>query len=181
MRSRTRRRLHLTRRPALILFGASLLAGSAFLAGNDVSPTNASTTSIAVELPTEISIGAVTLTKGALGGARPVVATNSPNDDLTGTAATSTTTTPPATYHLTMSATLSDGDTPLAGYDIVFAASGRSCRAVSDASGTARCSLDGLAQQPSSWSATFAGTEPFAPSSARGTLGAPSNAIPGTP
>lgn len=141
-----RRRRPRPHRLVASLGGAAVLAvGGAYLAGNVVPGSDAGTTVVRVVIPTVL---------------RPLDAR------LTGSGA------PGRSRHgVTMSARLFGGQSPLAHVTVELLAGRRGCQALTDASGTASCAVTGLTAPPASWTATFAGSGPFQPSSVTAPLG----------
>ena len=99
--------------------------------------------------------------------------TQAPVSVSTSVVAAPTTTSADATsgYDVVMSATLTGQGLPVVGQTILFATGGQTCSASTDASGSASCGVQNIASPPPSYSATFAGNAPFAPSSATGRVG----------
>lgn len=133
-------------RLAASLVGAALfVVGGASLAGNVVTGSDAGTVAAPVVIPTAV---------------QPVGARLDPPTS------TRTRRSDPPRYGVTMSVRLLDGQRPLAQRPLAqrtveLSAGGRRCAALTDAGGTASCTVTGLGRPPTSWTAVFAGSGPF--------------------
>jgi hypothetical protein len=114
----------------------------AYLASSDVPLTDAGVTQAPVSISTTVAAAPATMGADATSG-----------------------------YDTVLSATLTGQGLPVVGQTILFTIGGQTCSASTDASGSASCGVQNLALPPSSYSATFAGNVPFAPSSATGSVG----------
>jgi hypothetical protein len=140
VRASYRRRRNL-RLPLLVLALPAGAISVVYLATSDVPLSDAGVTRAPVSVSTTVAAAPATTSADATSG-----------------------------YDAVLSATLTGQGLPVVGQTILFATGDQTCSASTDASGSASCAVQNLSLPPSSYSATFAGNAPFAPSSAVGSV-----------